>query len=233
LSMSVNAGHKDVKDSKCFEVVPDMLRAILEEHSLKLERQNALQYNEFLESLNSKISQQVQVQFSELKESLLGDITVNTKALVSEAMSEVSQKLTVTVREEVSKLDVKVSAQFNAFSDAWSKSGSSGSNSQLSLKSFSSGSCASGTQNVENVDSGRVQKWPCPFCPAILKHEHSFYDHMTTLMSRIHELPVHSAGPNESNAKSVYLILPTLTIVLFCVRGIVREYLIGIRFLHS
>jgi hypothetical protein len=200
LSMSADAGHKNVKDSNYSEGVPDFLRVWLDEYSSKIVQQNALQHNAFLEVLDSKISQHVQFKFSELKDSLLADITQSTKAMVCEAMSEVSEKLTAAMREEVSKLDDKVSTQLNMLSGGCSKCASSSSNSQVSLSSCSSGSCAHDTHNHETVEI-RVQKWPCPFCPAILKHEHSFYDHMSTLMTRIHELPVHSTGPKRIKRK--------------------------------
>jgi hypothetical protein len=198
--MSADAGHKDVKDSNYSEGVPDFVRVLLDEYSLRVVQQNALLHNALMDSVNSKISQQVQIQFSELKNSLVAEFTQNTKAMVSEAMSQVSETLTATVREEVSKLDDKVSTQLNMLSGGCSKCPSSGSSSQVSLTSCSSGSCAHDSHHGDTVEV-RVQKWPCPFCPAILKHEHSFYDHISTLMTRLHELPVHRAGPKRIKRK--------------------------------
>ena len=200
LSMSADAGSKDVKVSNYSEGFPDLLRVLLDEYSVKLVQQNNSLHDALMESVSSKISQQVQTQFSELKASLLSDVTQNTKAMVSEAISQVSETLTATVREEVSKLDDKVTTQLNMLSGGCSKCASSGSNSQASLTSCSSGSCAHDSHHGDTVEV-RVQKWPCPFCPAILKHEHSFYDHITTLMTRLHELPVHSAGPKRIKRK--------------------------------
>lgn len=192
--MSHHVVGEDVTDAvDCTELLNTArFRSMLQEHSVNIMSQINAQQSKFIEvvtaSIDAKFEQHrelLQANFENMRVTVVAEALEQTKCVVSSIADDLNANLTAAVHMEVSNLERKVTAMIESGSTAYS-SGSQ----QLS----SSGSSAVSSTSKDSVGSNEFalggRSWVCPFCRAPLKHEKSFHDHMTLLLSRVHELPV-------------------------------------------
>jgi len=167
-------------------------RSMLQEHSANIMTHINAQQSKFIEvvtaSIDAKFEQHrelLQANFENMRVTVVSEALEKTKCVFSSMADDLNANITAAVHIEVSNLERKVTAMIESGSSAHS-SGSQ----QLS----SSGSSAVSSTSKDSIGSNECalggKCWVCPFCRAPLKHEKSFHDHMTLLLSRVHELPV-------------------------------------------
>ena len=176
------------------ELSSDGLRSLLSEHAHMIITQMASQQANLIHDVNARIDSRIDDRMAAFKAEMIamkGDMVAEVTASTQAAMSALNSQLSVSISAEVAGLESRFAGMLDNSSSAHS-----GSQQTAASASFTASSalerdpCSAGDRAAEP----RQQQWICPVCGYPLKHEKSFYDHITLLQSRVHLLPGVGSG---------------------------------------
>ena len=181
------------------ELSSDGLRSLLSEHAHMIITQMASQQANFIHDVNARIDSQIDDRMAAFKAEMIamkGDMVAEVTASTQAAMSALNSQLSLSISAEVAGLESRFAGMLdnsNSANSGSQQTAASASGSHQTTASASStasaapehGRCIAGDRAAEH----RPQQWICPVCNFPLKHEKSFYDHITLLQSRVHLLP--------------------------------------------
>jgi hypothetical protein len=169
----------------------DLFRSLLEEHQSALVQRIASQQAQFSVDIDARIDAKINAHSAEFKSdmdsfraSMVSEVASCTQSAIENMMDQLSDRVSLAVKSEVESLDEKFQTLLDNSSSVHSGSHTS------TLSACVSHSSAQSEQFTLGGCVPRRQKWQCPVCQVDLKHEKSFFDHLSLLMSRVHELPV-------------------------------------------
>lgn len=171
------------------ELSSDGLRSLLSEHAHMIITQMASHQANFIHDVNARIDSRIDDRMAAFKAEMIamkGDMVAEVTASTQAAMSALNSQLSVSISAEVAGLESRFAGMLDNSSSAHSGSHqTAASASSTASAAPEHGRCIAGDRAAEP----RPQQWICPVCDFPLKHEKSFYDHITLLQSRVHLLP--------------------------------------------